>query len=60
MSFEEMKFEEAQVLFTSNDVEDLKIAINKISKSIARLESCKDKVTNELIDSEVSLEDVKN
>ena len=55
-----MKFEEAQVLFTSNDVEDLKIAINKISKSIARLESCKEKVTNELIDSEVSLEDVKN
>ena len=57
---EEIKLEEAQALFTSQDVEDLKIANNKITESIARLESCKDKTTSDLIDSDVSLEEVKN
>ena len=57
---EEIKLEEAQALFTSQDVEDLKIANNKITESIARLESCKDKATSDLIDRDVSLEEVKN
>ena len=57
---EEIKLEEAQALFTSQDVEDLKIANSKITESIARLESCKDKTTSDLIDSDVSLEEVKN
>ena len=59
VAFEEIKLEEAQALFTSQDVEDLKIANNKISESIARLESYKDEATNDLIDSDVSLDDVK-
>ena len=58
-AFEEIKLEEAQALFTSQDVEDLKIANNKISESIARLESYKDEATNDLIDSDVSMDDVK-
>ena len=57
---EEIKLEKAQALLTSKDVEDLKIANNKITESIARLQSCKDKTTSDLIDSDVSLEEVKN
>ena len=58
-AFEEIKLEEAQMLFTSKDAENLKIANNKICESIARLESSKDKATNDLIDSDVSLDDGK-
>ena len=58
-TFEEIKLEDAQALSTSKDVEDLTTANNKISESIARLESYKDEETNHLIDSDVSLDDMK-